>query len=98
HIAVKEELTLRYGHAFDVVGQFRQLDKTHFEMRVRNHRPEAINVRAVATIGLGQTIAQASSGFVMHDATTAHFDFAVRPNSEEVIKYRGEGEAEGAAP
>ena len=38
HTPVKEELTLRHGHAFDVVGEFKQLDPTHFEMRVRNHR------------------------------------------------------------
>ena len=98
HTAVKEELTLRQGHAFDVVGQFRQLDPTHFEMRLRNHRPEAIDVRAVARVGLGQKIVQASSAFVMHDATTAHFDVGVRPNAEEVIKYTVEGEDPRAVP
>jgi hypothetical protein len=98
HTPVKEELTLRHGHAFDVVGQIRQIDRTHYEMRVRNHQPAAINVRAVAHLGLGQSIAQASSVFVMHDATTAQFDFELRPNAEQVITYTVEGEDQGVLP
>jgi hypothetical protein len=98
HTPVKEELTLRHGRAFDVVGQFKQLDPTHFEMRVRNHQRNAIRVRAVARLGLGQSIAQASRGFVMHDVTTAHFDFEVPPNSEQVIKYTVAGEDQGVLP
>jgi hypothetical protein len=91
HTAVKEELTLRHGHAFDVVGAFKQLDPTHFEMRVRNHKmTDAIAARAVAHIGLQQKIIRASHAFVMHDVTTAHFDFAVPPNAEVVINYTAE--------
>jgi hypothetical protein len=98
HTPVKEELTLRHGHAFDVVGQIRQIDPTHHEMRIRNHQPKAIRARAVAHIGLGQSIAQASSAFAMYDATTAHFDFELQPNSEQIIKYTVEGEDQGAIP
>jgi hypothetical protein len=88
HTAVKEELTLRHGHAFDVVGEFKQLDRTHFEMRVRNHQmAQTISARAVARVGLQQKIGQASHAFVMHDVTTAHFDFAVPPNAEVVVRY-----------
>ncbi len=88
HTAVKEELTLRHGHAFDVVGDFKQFDRTHFEMRVRNHQmAQTIGVRAVARVPLVQKIKQASHAFVMHDVTTAHFDFAVPPNAEVVVKY-----------
>jgi hypothetical protein len=88
HTAVKEELTLRHGHAFDVVGEFKQLDPTHFEMRVRNHKmTDTIAARAVARVGMNQKIGPASHAFVMHDVTTAHFDFAVPPNAEVVVKY-----------
>ena len=88
HTPVKEELTLRHGHAFDVVGEFKQLDPTHFEMRVRNHQmAQTIGARAVARIGLKQKIGPASLVFVMQDVTTAHFDFAVPPNGEVIIKY-----------
>lgn len=87
HTPVKEELTLRYGHAFDVAGELKQLDRTHFEMRVRNHKMTDIQVRAVARVAPQQKITQASHAFVMHDVGTAHFDFPLRPNVEEVIKY-----------
>jgi hypothetical protein len=71
-----------------VVGEFKQLDRTHFEMRVRNHQmAQAIAARAVARIGLNQKIGQASHAFVMQDVTTAHFDFAVPPNAEVIVKY-----------
>ena len=100
HTPVKEEVTLHYGRAFDVVGELKQTDPTHFEMRVRNHQAAAVNVRAVVRVGLGQKIGQASSGFVMHDVTTAHFDFGVRPNAQEILRYTVEGKPEngGAIP
>jgi hypothetical protein len=95
HTPVKEELSLRHGYAFDVVGEFKHVDPTHFEMRVRNHRlGQPINVRAVADVRLGQKVKQASRPFVMHDVTTAHFDFPLRANAEEVIRYEIEGKAE----
>ncbi len=88
HTPVKEELTLRYGHAFDVVGDYKQLDPTHFEMRVRNHKmTDTIAARAVVRIGMNQKITRASHDFVMHDVTTAHLDFAVPPNAEVVVNY-----------
>jgi hypothetical protein len=88
HTAVKEELTLRHGHAFDVVGEFKQLDRTHFEMRVRNHQmTQTVSVRAIARIAPQQKIGQPSHAFVMHDVGTAHFDFAVPPNAEVIVKY-----------
>lgn len=88
HTPVKEELTLRYGHAFDVVGDYKQLDPTHFEMRVRNHKmTDTIAARAVVRIGMNQKITRASHAFVMHDVTTAHLDFAVPPNAEVVVNY-----------
>jgi hypothetical protein len=91
HTPVKEELTLRHGHAFDVVGEFKQLDPTHFEMRVRNHKmTDTIAVRAVARIGMQQKIVRASHAFVMQDVTTAHFDFPVPPNAEVVVNYTAE--------
>jgi hypothetical protein len=87
HTAVNEELTLRYGTAFDVAGEFKQTGRDRFEMRVRNHKPEAVQVRAVARLAPGQQLLQASLPSVMHDATTAYFDFTLRPNAEQVITY-----------
>ncbi|HKI33187.1 MAG TPA: hypothetical protein VKA46_15150 [Gemmataceae bacterium] len=100
HTPVKEELTLRHGHAFDVVGEFKQVDPTHFEMRLRNHKTTDVQVRAVGRIQLGQKVAESSLPFVMHDATTAHFDFPLRANAQQVIRYTIEGKPEipGAIP
>lgn len=87
HTAVNEELTLRYGTAFDVAGSFKQTQRDQFEMRVRNHKTEAIRVRAVAHLAPGQQLLQASPPAVAHDATTLYFDFTLRPNAEQVITY-----------
>jgi hypothetical protein len=88
HTPVKEELTLRYGHAFDVVGEYKQLDATHFEMRVRNHQmAQAVSARCVARIGPEYKIGPASHAFLMPDVNTAHFDFAVPPNAEVIVRY-----------
>jgi hypothetical protein len=87
HTAVNEELTLRYGTAFDVAGEFRQTDPTHFEMHVRNHRAEEVRVRAVAHLRPGQQVVLASLPARPHDATTVHFEFALKPDSEQVITY-----------
>ncbi len=87
HTAVNEELTLRHGTAFDVTGEFKETQPRHFEVRVRNHRTEPIQVRAVAHLAPGQELTQASLPLVPHDATTVFFDFTLRPNAEQVVTY-----------
>jgi hypothetical protein len=87
HTPVKEELTLRYGNAFDVVGEQSETVPRQLRIAVRNHKTEEIQVRVVVTLVLGDTIAQASLPFQMHDAQTAWFDFALKPNAEQVITY-----------
>jgi hypothetical protein len=94
HTAVKEELKLRYGKAYDVAGQFATLQQfapnrngATYEMRIRNHKTDQILVRAIARIGLNWTIPKASLPFQAEDAQTVHFDFPLQPNSEQVITY-----------
>jgi hypothetical protein len=87
HTAVNEELTLRYGTAFDVAGEFKQTDRNRFEMRVRNHKTEEVRVRAVAHLQPGQQVLLASLPAQPHDATTAYFEFTLKPNAEQVITY-----------
>jgi hypothetical protein len=92
HTAVKEELKLRYGHAYDVAGHFTPLrqfarNSTTYEMRIRNHKTDPIQVRAVAHLGLNWTIPKASLPYQTEDAETIHFDFPLEPNSEQVITY-----------
>jgi hypothetical protein len=95
---VKEELTLPYGHAFDVVGAFKALDRAHFEIRVRNHKNTEIRARVVVRLVLGQKATQASLPFTMHDATTAYFDFPLPANAEQVVRYALEGEPDVGVP
>jgi hypothetical protein len=87
HTAVNEELTLRYGTAFDVAGEFKQTDRNRFEMRVRNHKTEEVRVRAVAHLQPGQQVLLASLPAQPHDATTVYFEFTLKPNAEQVITY-----------
>jgi hypothetical protein len=87
HTAVNEELTLRYGSAFDVTGTYRQTDRDRGEIRVRNHQEHAIRVRAVAHLPRGRQLQQASLPAMPHDATTVFFDFDLPPNAEQVITY-----------
>jgi hypothetical protein len=99
HTAVKEELTLRYGRAFDVVGEHRRLSfeyleipridryRTTHEIRVRNHKAEPIQVRAVAHVGRGDTVVQESLKSHRQDVTTLYFDFSLGANARRVIHY-----------
>lgn len=94
HTAVKEKLKLKYGHAYDVTGEWNSQQQfaqnrniTASEMRIRNHKTEEIQVRAVVRLGLNWTITKSSLPFQPHDAQTVHFDFPLQPNSEQVITY-----------
>jgi hypothetical protein len=94
HTAVKEELKLKYAHAYDVTGEFTgqpqrgpNRNRATYEMRIRNHKTEQIQVRAVARLGLNWTIPKASLPYRAEDAQTVHFDFPLQPNAEQVITY-----------
>jgi hypothetical protein len=87
HTAVKEELTLRYGSAFDVAGDFKETAPHQYEMRIRNHKTHEIQVRAVAHMAVGWRISFSSQAFQQHDVETAYFDFPLKPNAEQVIAY-----------
>jgi len=96
HTAVKEEIKLPFGNAFDVAGEFRtiegvQLARNHRvetnEMRIRNHKTEAIHVRAIGRLGAGGTVTQSSLPFQQHDSKSVYFEFALKANAEQVIVY-----------
>jgi hypothetical protein len=96
HTAVKEELTLRYGHAFDVVGDHREVlteklnksARVTYEMRIRNHKNTAVAVRAYAVrLGREGTLHQANLPHVAEDFQTVYFDITLAANAEQVIRY-----------
>jgi hypothetical protein len=96
HTAVKEELTLRYGRAFDVTGEHREVmseplgksSRVTYETTIRNHKPVPIAVRAYA-VPLGQdgTLRQATLPHTVEDFQTLYFDFTLPANAEQVIRY-----------
>ena len=96
HTPLKEELTLRYGFAFDLAGDFRQVNYQQpgpnhtiasYEMVVRNHMNSVVQVRAVAHLGPHGKITQASLPYEAHDSETAYFNFPLQANAEQVITY-----------
>jgi hypothetical protein len=94
HTAVKEELKLRYGHAFDVVGEHRdvlveKIDKGSritFETRIRNHKATPIAVRSFADLLDGE-LQQASMPHVVENSRLIYFDFTLPANAEQVMRY-----------
>lgn len=97
HTAVKEKLELRYQYAFDVVGEHRAVGieylwvdhwKTTYELRVRNHKAEAIEVRVFAhRLGRDSTLVEASAPHHRKDFETVYFDFTLPANAERVVRY-----------
>jgi hypothetical protein len=97
HTAVKEALTLHYGTAFDVVGEFKQLSKDNYSIRMRNHKSSEIQVRSVIQLALGQTLTSPHH-FEMNGVDKAYFDFTLKPNTEETILFTTTGGPLGLVP
>jgi hypothetical protein len=97
HTPIKEPLKLIYGTAFDVVGEFKQLGKDNYSIRVRNHKSSAVQVRSVIDLALGQTLTSPHE-FVMNGVQRAQFDFTLKPNSEETILFTVTGGPLGLVP
>lgn len=96
HTAVKEELALRYMYAFDVAGEHTEvkverLDKKRarhdYEIRIRNHKTEPIQVRAFTErLGRGGKLQKASLPFEQHDFQQYYFEFRLAANAEQTIR------------
>jgi hypothetical protein len=99
HTPKDETVRVYSGSAFDLVGERtrtdyyvdharRTLDES-FEIKVRNHKEEAAEVRVVEHLYRGHnwTIAQSSFPFDKKDSRTAEFRINVPANSEQTLKY-----------
>lgn len=99
HTPADEMLRLYTGNAFDVVGERRQ---THFrvntsenwadeafEIKLRNHKKEAVTVRVVEHMfrWTNWVISQNTVKFSPMDARTIEFVVDVPPDSEKTISY-----------
>ena len=99
HTPKDETIRLYTGNAFDVVGERKRtdyhMDLSHhgmdesFEIRVRNHKKEAVNVRVVEHLyrWTNWKLSEQSQEFSKKDAQTIEFPVAVAPDGEQVVTY-----------
>lgn len=97
HTPKDESLDLHIGDAFDVVEERKQTDfqtlgpraiETAYEIRIRNHKPDAITVEVNEPIGGDWTIIDSSFKYEKTAAFAARFVVPVDANGESVLKYR----------
>jgi len=99
HTPTDETLRIFTGNAFDLVGERRQtnfqvdynahkLDES-FEIKIRNHKKEAANVRIVEHLYrcLNWEIAQKSDDFFKTDSRTAEFRVRIPAGGEKTLTY-----------
>ena len=97
HTPKDEDVRLRLGNAFDVVGERTQLDyskiadnvfESEFEIKVRNHKESDITVDIVEPMPNDWDILKKSHAFVKKDAHTAVFSVPVAKDGETIVTYR----------
>ncbi len=100
HTPADETVRLTVGNAFDLRGERRQTDfkvdssrqsaTEAFEIKVRNHKKEPVEVRVVEHLyrWSGWKIALSSIPFEKIDSRTIQFKVTVPPDGEQVVTYR----------
>ena len=99
HTPKDETIRVYTGNAFDVVGERKRthyrvdvnqhwMDES-FELRIRNHKKEAVNVRAVEHLYrcANWKLMEQSQQSRKMDAQTVEFPVTVAPDGEQVITY-----------
>jgi hypothetical protein len=99
HTPRDETIRLFTGNAFDLTGERRRIDYVletgkksateSFEIKVRNHKKEAVKVRVVEHLyrSLTWDIASNSSDYKKTDAHTIEFPVTIAPDGEKVVTY-----------
>jgi hypothetical protein len=99
HVAQDERIRLSVGRATDVVATRRQVDhrrvtvkpyevETAAELRLRNHKKQAVTVDVRESIGGTWTVLESSHPSERRDATTLGFEVPVPAGGETVVRYR----------
>jgi hypothetical protein len=97
HTPRDETLRIRMGEAFDVVGDRRQMDydvisscvsESEWEVTLRNHKDENVEVRLVEPVGGDWQILSASEPYERLDAWTFSFVPEVEARGETTVTYR----------
>ncbi|MGC2477933.1 MAG: hypothetical protein WA485_26580 [Candidatus Sulfotelmatobacter sp.] len=99
HTPHDETVRIYTGNAFDLTGERRRTNYTvemnksnateSFEIRVRNHKKEPVEVRVVEHLyrGLNWDITSKSDDFQKKDSQTIEFPVTIAPDGEKVITY-----------
>ncbi len=99
HTPHDETVRIYTGNAFDLTGERRRINYTvemnknnateTFEIKVRNHKKEPVEVRVVEHLyrGLNWDVAAKSDDFKKKDSRTIEFPVTIAPDSEKVITY-----------
>ncbi|MDZ4858772.1 MAG: DUF4139 domain-containing protein [Candidatus Hydrogenedentes bacterium] len=96
HTPKDEEIKLRLGNAFDVIGERTQTDfrviadnvyESTFEIKIRNHKQSDIAVDVVEPMNGDWHILDSSHEHVKRDARTAVFSLPVPKDGEAVLTY-----------
>lgn len=92
-------MRLYTGNAFDIAGERRQTNfkvdtnrricDEWFEIKLRNHKKESVEVRVVEHLyrWLTWEILEKSNAFLKTDARTVEFRIPLPPNEEKTITY-----------
>ncbi len=99
HTPKDETIRVFTGNSFDVTGERKRtnyhvdsnqrwMDES-FEIRLRNHKKEAVEVRAVEHLyrWTNWKVTEQSSQFRKKDAQTIEFPVTIAPNGEQVVTY-----------
>lgn len=100
HTPRDETIRAYTGSAFDLKGERRRTDyhidggnrwlDESFEIKLRNHKSEAAEVRVVEHLYRGMTweIVEKSSPYVKTDAQTIEFRVQIPPDGEKIVTYK----------
>lgn len=97
HTPKDEEVRLRMGKAFDVIGERIQTDfqriadnvyESAYEIKLRNHKETDITVEIVEPMTDDWRVLQNSTAYTKRDARTLMFSVPVTKDGETVVSYR----------
>ena len=97
HTPKDEEVRIKMGEAFDVVGERKQRNWTslgrcgsesEWEVELRNHKDEAVSVQIFEPVGGDWEVTQSSHRPKKEDARTLVFDVQVPANGKTKVSYR----------
>lgn len=100
HTATDETLRINTGNSFDIVGERKRtrfnkgpasawFDET-FEIKLRNHKKEAVEVRVVEHLYRWNNweISEESNTYLKTDAQTIEFRIPLQPDAEHTVTYK----------